>query len=193
MFLAIFFFGAEEEAMETLSSKSQTFVNLVHLKLFETLSLYLPQWYTQPCNCKSLSYWRLTKQKLFPQLSLPCIDQLWDSHICQEWEIYDGKVVHQYLDEQLTATWSGNHINLYHGGRWKTCWGVKNMLGGTKELISRTGTTSITILYVWGKGTDGLTKTDEFLEKIETALSPPPSFSENHVAIFFQKTSEKPI
>ena len=26
--------------METLSSESQTFVNLVHLKLFETLSLY---------------------------------------------------------------------------------------------------------------------------------------------------------
>ena len=29
--------------METLSSESQTFVNLVHLELFETLSLYLPQ------------------------------------------------------------------------------------------------------------------------------------------------------
>ena len=42
VFLAIFFFGAEEVEMETLSSESQTFVNLVHLKLFETLSLYLP-------------------------------------------------------------------------------------------------------------------------------------------------------
>ena len=28
-------------------------------------------------------------------------------------------------------------------------------------------------------------KTDEFLEKFQTAFDPPPSFSENHVANFF--------
>ena len=33
-------------------------------------------------------------------------------------------------------------------------------------------------------GTDGHTKTDEFSEKFHTAFDPPPSFSENHFAIF---------
>ena len=33
-------------------------------------------------------------------------------------------------------------------------------------------------------GTDGPSKTDEFSEKIQTAFDPP-SFSENHVAVFF--------
>ena len=35
------------------------------------------------------------------------------------------------------------------------------------------------------KGTDDATKTDEFLEKIQTAFDPSPSFSENHITIFF--------
>ena len=34
-------------------------------------------------------------------------------------------------------------------------------------------------------GTDGVTKTDEFLEKFQTAFDP--SFSENHVALFATK------
>ena len=37
-----------------------------------------------------------------------------------------------------------------------------------------------------GKG--GSSKTDEFLEKFQTAFDPPPSFSENHVALFFRNT-----
>ena len=34
------------------------------------------------------------------------------------------------------------------------------------------------------KGTDGVTKTDEFSEKLQTAFDPPPSFSENHIVDF---------
>ena len=33
-------------------------------------------------------------------------------------------------------------------------------------------------------GKDGISKSDEFLEKFQTAFDPPPSFSENHVALF---------
>ena len=33
-------------------------------------------------------------------------------------------------------------------------------------------------------GTGGVSKTDEFSEKFQKALDPPPSFSKNHVAIF---------
>ena len=40
--------------------------------------------------------------------------------------------------------------------------------------------------YALGKG--GSSKTDEFLEKFQTAFAPPPSFSENHVALFFRNT-----
>ena len=40
-------------------------------------------------------------------------------------------------------------------------------------------------------GMDDPTKTDEFLEKFQTAFDPPPSFSENHVALFFQNTWPK--
>ena len=39
----LFFFSVEEVEVETLSSESQTFVNLVHLKLFETHSHFSPQ------------------------------------------------------------------------------------------------------------------------------------------------------
>ena len=34
-------------------------------------------------------------------------------------------------------------------------------------------------------GKDPATKSDEFLEKFQTAFGPPPSFLENHIAIFF--------
>ena len=40
-----------------------------------------------------------------------------------------------------------------------------------------------------GKG--GVSKTDEFLEKFQTAFDPPPSFSENHVALFATKLRQK--
>ena len=44
-------------------------------------------------------------------------------------------------------------------------------------------------VYTCVLGMDGPTKTDEFLEKFQTAFGPPPpSFSENHVALFFQNT-----
>ena len=36
-------------------------------------------------------------------------------------------------------------------------------------------------------GKDDISKTDEFLEKFQTAFDPPPSFSENHVALFATK------
>ena len=42
---------------------------------------------------------------------------------------------------------------------------------------------------ILGKGPAN--KSDEFLEKFQAAFDPPPSFSENHVANFFRKTSEK--
>ena len=41
-----------------------------------------------------------------------------------------------------------------------------------------------------GKGTDGVTKTDEFSEKFQTAFDPPPSFSENHIADFATKVRD---
>ena len=40
------------------------------------------------------------------------------------------------------------------------------------------------IFYLKGLGKDPATKSDEFLEKLQTAFDPPPSFLENYVAIF---------
>ena len=40
-------------------------------------------------------------------------------------------------------------------------------------------------------GTGDGAKTDEFSEKFQTAFDPPPSFSENHIAVFFGKVDQK--
>ena len=40
------------------------------------------------------------------------------------------------------------------------------------------------IFYSKGLGKDPATKSDEFLEKLQTAFDPPPSFLENYAAIF---------
>ena len=40
--------------------------------------------------------------------------------------------------------------------------------------------------YRLGKG--NTSKTDDFLEKFQTVVDPPPPFSENHVADFFQNS-----
>ena len=45
--------------------------------------------------------------------------------------------------------------------------------------------------YIAHLGKDPATKTDEFLEKFQTAFDIPPSFLENYIAIFPRKTSEK--
>ena len=44
-------------------------------------------------------------------------------------------------------------------------------------------------------GTDGVTKASEFSEKFQTAFDPPPpSFSENHIAVFFPEfMTEEPF
>ena len=40
---------------------------------------------------------------------------------------------------------------------------------------------------------DGTDKSDEIAEKFQTAFDPPPSFSENYIAIFFGKRPKKAI
>ena len=42
------------------------------------------------------------------------------------------------------------------------------------------------------KGTGGVSKTDEFLEKFQMAFDPPPSFSENHVR-FSRQNCDKSV
>ena len=41
------------------------------------------------------------------------------------------------------------------------------------------------IFYSKGLGKDPATKSDEFLEKLQTAFDPPPSFLKNYVAFFY--------
>ena len=43
------------------------------------------------------------------------------------------------------------------------------------------------------KEKDGATKLDEILEKFQTTFAPPPSFSENYVAIFSENIQRRPF
>ena len=61
-----------------------------------------------------------------------------------------------------------------------------NKLASLEATLVRNSAHSRTHL---GKG--GYSKTDEFLEKFQTAFDPPPSFSENHVALFATKLRQK--
>ena len=44
-----------------------------------------------------------------------------------------------------------------------------------------------------GLGTGQATKTDDFLEKFQTAFGPPPRFSENYVVIIWQMYKKKTL